>query len=254
MNLAVVFLSVLLIIVLYFFYTNYYSKLAKSKIIHLSDNNAPILLTDLMSNPSSLRFSYSFWINVNSLIFNKPDTNKSLMNDPGTINLFYVTLNNASVNTDNGGIIFQLNLDSQANLMANIITTGSDSKKVNNKITILKNFPIQSWRYVAISFDNSTMDVYLDGKIVLSQQLKNSSGKYTYPSPTEQSSIKGAQLAWSQGADVYFNKLQILPNPMDPMTAWANYSRGSGATSGSNYGMTASITKDSQIQNTYTLF
>lgn len=243
MNVAVIVLAVILVVVLYFLYTNYVNS-SSIKPIHLTEINQPVDLS-LVSNPGSLRFSYSFWIYVNSLSVIPVGNATHPSGSPnGVINIF-------TVKNGDGQQAMQLNLDSQGNMSTNLYNGSGMSN-----IYILQNFPIQSWRYVVVSFDNSVMDIYLDGKIVRSQQLKNDNKQsFNYYAPTSPAQIKGSSVQYSQGADIFITKFQRLSSPMDPLTAWSYYSYGSGASSSmANYNLDLSITKNNQLQNTYHLF
>jgi len=118
---------------------------------------------------------------------------------------------------------------------------------------IMGNFPLQKWVYVIISVDNKIVDLYVDGKLVRSQQLDSppvstdSDFNISYGSCNDGNKCKG-----------HVAKFERIPQPMDPSTAWTKYMQGNGGSYFSkmlsSYGATVTLTKDDLDLRQFTLF
>lgn len=110
---------------------------------------------------------------------------------------------------------------------------------------ITDNFPLQKWERIDISFDNKTMDVYLDGKLLRSFQM-------------DESVVTTTTSVVAFGAiDAYVSGFNRTATPMDPTTSWNQYMSGNKPFMSSwmpQYGMSVELTKDSVAQKKLTLF
>jgi hypothetical protein len=103
-------------------------------------------------------------------------------------------------------------------------------------LTVSNNFPIQTWVHVIVSVDNNYIDVYMNGKLVKSIQA-------SLEAPST-----GASIVYGLNK-AYLAKFVRNTSPIDPQTAWNNYTVGNGV-SGSmssllgNYGATIIFNKD----------
>jgi hypothetical protein len=144
-------------------------------------------------------------------------------------------------------------------LYANITTKDA----VNNQhyiesIPITTNMPIQTWTYVVVAVSSNAgnyADCYINGKLLVSQQLKYVSynfgttisndnkivNTFVFPPKSTASSIR----------DVYLTKISWIGNAIDPQTAWQYYNQGNGNPSGpgtmSSYHLQVEFTKDSTV-------
>ena len=109
------------------------------------------------------------------------------------------------------------------------------------------NFPLQKWVYIVVSVDSTVADLYIDGKLVRSQNLTNNKP----PS-------KEASITYGSSVDAYITNFERQATAMDPSTAWSIYMKGNGGNYFSNlfssYGMTVTVTKDQLDYNQFTLF
>lgn len=88
-------------------------------------------------------------------------------------------------------------------------------------IVVTNNFPIQKWVHIGIVIDNNIMDVYLDGKMVKSVQLKS------VISPTEESDI-GYGKTSAIADNTHIAEHKRLTYAADPKEMWDLYMEGTG--------------------------
>lgn len=205
-------LGIILLVVIYFLYTSLFTGSTLASKIYLNGSNGSMSYDD-MGSPGSSRFSFSLWVYIENL---SNGGNSVIFEIPGS---------------------FQLYVSPDAHLKYSI--GGGDN-------VITSNYPLQRWVHVVLSFDNSVIDSYLDGKLIRSQQLAS----------TPQIGGPGKSISYGSGVEGYIAKFERLTQPMDPGTAWSKYMAGNGGglagTGGggsgggfSNYGGTFTLTKDS---------
>jgi hypothetical protein len=114
----------------------------------------------------------------------------------------------------------------------------------SSNILITNNFPIQKWTYLIVSVNSQIIDIYLDGKLVISQKL----------SYLPKVSTNDIALGDSNSPDIILAKLQRWPKTMDPQTAWNNYLQGNGISSTTNYNVKLSVLQDNIEQKKFTLY
>jgi hypothetical protein len=141
------------------------------------------------------------------------------------------------------------------------MTSGTDKT-----ITITDNFPIQKWTHVIVSLDNQFMDIYLDGKLVMSQRL------FTPPSVTGAAAAQPKTppdnpapiYLGNSGStaftpfDAYIATFIRWTKPMDPQLAWNTYMSGNGGNSITNmfssYNLNLSVLKNNVQTANYSLY
>lgn len=220
-------LSIVILLLLYVLYKYFVSSVSTlAALLYLMNPNAPITGKSIQT-PNSVHYSYGAWVYVNTW-GNVPKT------------LFSV------VDSINQTTLFDLKLDSVTlTLSANILASGN-----LQNIMITNNFPVQKWVYVIVSVDGSIVDVYLDGKLVLSSILKNTNNQ-----PVNSQVSNTPQINFGNGYDIYLSKFQRWTNAIDPQTAWNYYYAGNGQSGAfSSYGANLDITKNHISQRTVKLF
>jgi hypothetical protein len=228
MNPTVVILGAILLVVIYVLYT-VISEKGKSvvKKAYLNEANAPISYNTL-KNPKSSRFCFSSWVYIEEL------------KDTGNTELF-------RVKKDSSNDFFSLYCSNTASLYYSINL--NDGSTLNNEI--MTNFPLQKWVCVMVSVDNKIVDLYIDGKLVRSQQLPKQPTKTTdafmIHFSNDANDVKG-----------YLAKLERYAEPMDPGTAWSKYMEGNGGNYFSrllsSYGARFTLTKDDLDMKQFTMF
>ena len=256
MNYTVIVLGILLLISIYFLYL--YLNVAPSSLVtsvSLLTNPPPI--TNL-NNPTSPRYAYGLWIYVNSwgstsstekIIFSRYN-NLKLYLEPNKLNL------NVDVFMNNGYWL-------------------SSSQNLNAPVLITDNFPLQKWCYVIISMDNSFLDCYLDGKLILSQKLNfissgaKSSNISPMPPPDLTPNVGNGGAVILGGTyepsinnttytnfDAVVNNFKQWSNPLNPQMAWQSYMSGNGSSpfSMSSFNAKVNILKDNAAFSSFSLF
>ena len=232
MNYTLVILGVILLIVIYILYKVISEKgKVVSKKVDLSETNSPVSYSDLNS-PNAARFCFSGWAYV-----------ESFTSAPMTL---------VRVDTSSGGnTFFQLDVASGPTLNYTILTSSTDNGDVAVTKEIMPNFPLQKWVCIMVSFDNKVVDLYIDGKLVRSQQLDSSptatNKDHVIMFPKDSNNNKG-----------YLAKFERLTSPMDPATAWNKYMEGNGGNYFSRllsqYGASLTLKKDDLDLRQFTLF
>jgi hypothetical protein len=223
MNYTFIVLGVILVIVLYVLYK---TLLAPTSVVssqtYLGSKPKPIELKTITTAPG-INCAYAVWVYANNL------------SASGDL-IFKIPISNG--NSDSN---IELNLNSSATLNLKIKKSNDNS----STIEITKNFPLQRWEYVVISINQNIVDLYLDGKLIKSINLGQ----------TVKVPAKNSEIVFGTG-DIYIAGFKILPDPMDPQTAWNNYLNGSGTTTRSltNYGLSMTLSKNNNPEKTITLF
>ena len=232
MNYTLIGLGVILCVIIYMMF-RFISEQGKTvtSIVTLDRNttNPDVPFTSL-SSPTSSRYFLSFWINV----VDAPSSNSETT-------LFKI-VNPAS--TD----IVTVSLTSTSELKYSMAEQNNGGTKSH---TIMTNFPLQKWVYVILSVDGKTIDLYIDGKMIRSENLVN------LPVTT----TKDSKFVFTNAAStavVHMAKFERNPTAVDPSTAWSNYIAGNGGNYFSNlfssYGATFTLTKDNLDVNKFSLF
>jgi len=228
MNYIIIILGVVVIILLFYLYmylTSTVNTLAAS--VSLNKNSAKFDAKKL-KNPSSVHYAYGVWIFINTwtsgitpapVVFSRADGSQlKLYFDSTKPTLYY------SINATDGG----------------------------KTQTITNNFPIQSWTQIIFSVDNNIVDIYMNGKLILSNVYQQglsipSSDATAFPVILGDAGTPfDANVASFQ---------QWANQSVDPQTAWKSYMSGNGlANKLSSYNIQLQLLKDNVTQSTYSAF
>lgn len=227
MNVAMIVLGVVLLIGAYFMYqylTGQTATLVQNT--YLRTQAAPIPITNYDA-PTGVRCAYSMWLFVNAV-------------EPTSLTrIFWISVPSTGPSTGpaaaaNEPLLLALTQKSELQLTV-----------AGKMYSITENFPLQKWERIDMSFDNKTLDFYLDGKLLKSFQMSVS-----LATPTTASLNFGA-------IDAYVSGFKRQSSPIDPSSAWSTYLSGNKTFAASmvpNYGVTLALSKDSVTQKTITLF
>ena len=107
----------------------------------------------------------------------------------------------------------------------------------------INNFPLQTWVCVAVSIYNSSMDVYINGKLVKTQLSSNSEYLVLDGNYGSDGTVKGGTLVpitlfnssaeagdSNNGFEGYINKFKYWSSALTPHEAWNIYKSGPGGT------------------------
>ena len=230
MNFLVILLSVLLIVVIiYMIYTSIYGTTLISKEVDMKDKIADINASSL-TKPDAVRYSYNVWIYMDKPIVG----NRNIFNRRNDLGLF-------------------INGTSSILSMKLYRRIGTNNTSNTTSYQISNNFPLQKWTLITISIDNSTIDMYLDGKLVKSVIDPVGIGGMKH-SPDNTSNISFGVIPGT-----YMSKFSRVLSPSNPQTAWNLYMEGSGSDKGlanlvNRYNMNISLMRDNAVARSISLF
>jgi hypothetical protein len=225
--------TLLVVIIVYMLYTNYFSSTTKlSGEIDMKDKTADITV-DKLTKPDSTRYSYNIWIYVDKPV----SGSRTIFDRANDLGLF--------LNGDTSTL--EVRLYRRAGT-ANAVSADNAAYQLSN------NLPLQKWVYVTVSVDNSTIDMYLDGKLVKSAIAERTTTGNKYHRPDATSPIK-----FGVNPGTYMTKFNRKLGPSDPQTTWSSYMEGSGSAMGlsslaNRYNINLAISKDNIISNTISLW
>ena len=226
MEIGLMILIVVVLLLLYYLYVTYILvDPSKSTRYDLNTTNAPITYGSL-KNGGSTRYSYSLWIYVNSWSNTNTKTIISRGND------FTLSLD---TNTPTLSCKFQPSPTNTLQIL----------NELDKSISITSNFPLQKWTYIVISVDNQIVDIYLDGKLLMSKKI------IFMPTVSENDIIIGDT---NNRNDIFLTSVAHNGNPMDPQTAWNNYLKGNGLNSEYNLNLKLAVLQDNLEQGKVSLF
>ena len=187
--------------------------------------------------PNSTRFSYYIWIYVNNV-------------DPSIDeNIFTVSDSSVKDNpTGRTGDLLKLYIKNTTDLYADILL---GTELTLSKIILTTNFPMQSWQQVIISFDNTHLDIYHNGKFLKSNHFENTK----LPVKTSNKSV--VDFGGDPRSDINIKLFSVLEYPMDPQTAWNKYLEDSKTSNGANtvnYGLKLNVSSNNKPSTPITLF
>ena len=189
--------------------------------------------------PNSTRFSYYIWVYVNNI---DPSVDETIFSVSDS------SIKDADTTKKRTGELFKLYIKNTTELYADVLT-GTNSGLT--KLLLASNFPMQSWQQVIVSFDNTHLDIYHNGKFLKSTHFDNTQ----LPVKTSNKSI--LEFGGIPRSDINIKLFSVLEYPMDPQTAWNNYIDDSKTSNGSNsvnYGLKLNISSNNKPSKPITLF
>jgi hypothetical protein len=83
-------------------------------------------------------------------------------------------------------------------------------------------FPVHKWTYVIVSIrNNSLVDLYINGKLIQSNNYNGNTSKDKLIRPTSNDNIR-----FGNKLDAYLTNMYINSTPIDTNTAWKKYLKG----------------------------
>jgi hypothetical protein len=238
--------------------------------MNYKDNKQLLIKSSQIQGMGSSHFSMSVWINVKNFDTQTEKTIYTFMTTQDTTTLYdstYTITKDAS--TKSGMCPLNNNVPSWSDGLActtritDLLALIIDRKKPNLyiytrysdtsgiPILITNNFPLQKWTNVIVSFENKTLDVYIDGKLILSN---NNLGYYSpsdgafNPTPFV-GNTSGTNILFGGDTispDISITRCAYMPFVMDPGTAMQIYNMGSGV-SNSPYEVDVSMMKNNTV-------
>ena len=218
-----VILAIILVVILYYvyIYATYTPIIAKTVNLNTIQDN---LIKIESSNPNfmpngskgtnniqNIKYTYSVWIFIDGL--------SAIGNDQTLLSFVPVTT------PDSNSAFFRLYLDPGDSAKLSV-----DIKCESNIKTIIisPNFPLQRWTNVIVSVDNTFVDIYQDGKLVLSSAI-NKPGDTKYGQIKKPDINSGVLFGSSENTqEITLGNVMRWPYPIDPATAYSIYQQGNG--------------------------
>jgi len=199
--------ALLMVYVIWQYLTDSYTQIAS---MQKASVRTTLPATTLPPNTNPTNFSLSMWFYITSwscASTGSPSKNLFSITGTGTIaNKFDVSLGSC-----------------QNDLAVGISCTGSGSPSSSSSRSVcsIKNVPLQRWVCLTVSVYGRTLDTYLDGKLVRTCVLPNSSDALTVQSSLTNIVIGG-------GFDGFITSVKYKSAPVNPQEAWNMYSDGYG--------------------------
>lgn len=242
MNPIIVFLSVILLLVIFFliYRAIFPPTTSLSTLTNLNDGQVKVQITD--GKASSGNVSYAAWLYVNTW---QNNMTKKIFSRLGDLAL-YMDSNTPTLYCDiTISPVQNVPTDGTYNV-SNLITKDSTNNTAQT-VTITNNYPLQKWVYIIVSLDTAGfVDFYLDGKLVKSVKLYN-----FRPSLPDQGTY--ILLGNSPGYDAYISQFIRYTYTMDPQTAWNLYLYGNNNFFG-EYNVDIALLKNGVVQKEVQLF
>ena len=218
-----VILAIILVVILYYvyIYSTYTPILIKTVDLNAPQENLKKIESsnpNFMPNGSSginniqnIKYTYSVWIFIDNLApigYDQTLLSFGPTNDPNpNSSYFRLYLDQADTAKLTVGIKFQTN---------------------TKYIIITPNFPLQRWTNIIVSVDTNFVDIYQDGKLVLSSAI-NKQGDTKY-GQIEKPNINSGVLFGSPDntQDITLGNVMRWPYPIDPAMAYSIYQQGNG--------------------------
>ena len=212
MNYLAIALVLLIIIILYSFFTYMTNNALVSGLQPLS---TPMKWTfNQLRNPTALSYSYQCWLFMTNL--------------PGASTPIFFR---GKSDTDKE---FQVSLDQSSNLT--IEAKFGSAASASKIMTVMTGFPLQKWVYLAVNVNQRNVEAYINGRLVKTVNVSDLSN----PSMTAGLTVGHANLRG------HLSKLYRLPETLDAQKVQNNYLKGNGlnnwVSSVFPYGMSFTIT------------
>ena len=225
--------TLLIVVIAYMITTSISSTTSISKEVDMKDKTADISASSL-TRPDATRYSYNLWVYMDKPVAGSSAT--QIFNRANDLGLF--------INGPTSTLTLKL---------YRRVAPGNAGNASGDQVSyqITNNFPLQKWVFVTVSVDNSTIDMYLDGKLVKSV-VDTTDTKHHSPDAT-------APITFGVIPGTYMTKFSRVLSPSDPQTAWGLYMDGSGSKRGlgnlaNRYNVNLSLMKDNVLANSISLW
>lgn len=241
-----IFLSACVIVLIYLVYYTYTFN-ATLLLTSISPANYPIIITPPVPATGSIAasFTYSIWINVNDWTVNQR---------------FYKNILSYGTST-------YISLDKTTNDV--VVALKTDKAPLYYSATVIKNIPLQTWVHLAFSLSGTTLDSYVNGRLVTTNLVGSG---YIVPAVNDTIILGGAikeptacgagagcssSSVGNPGFSGYVTQFQYSQTASDPQTIWNIFNQGNGTSMFSNffgnYGLSVALTNNGVAQNTISI-
>ena len=215
MNYLAIALVILIIIILYSFFTYMTNN---ALVAGLQTLSTPMNWTfEKLLNPTALSYSYQCWL----FMTDRPAAS-------GATPIFF--------RGDKSSKEFQVMLDQNLTLTIEAKVVGASATTLSKIMTVMTGFPLQKWVYLAINVNQRNVEAYVNGRLVKTVNVSGLSN----PSMRAGLSIGNPNLKG------HLSKFYRLPETIDAQTVQNNYLKGNGLNNWVSsifpYGMSFTIT------------
>lgn len=201
MEFKTIILLVIIIVLLYIVY-NYISNDINTLTGLNSAKTMQTISASDIDNSNSVNFTYSIWFYIDN------------WDDKlGVQKVIFGRMNSATDDSKPCPLVY---LDEYQNDIVIKLTCNDTTEPVENTI---KNIPIQKWVFLMISVYGRTLDAYIDGKLVNTYILPNTSK--IFPASSVYVTPDGGFSGWT-------TRFQYENQATNPQTAWNMYKKGYG--------------------------
>lgn len=234
MNYILIIIGFIVVVAIYMLYKYFTNATLTSGVIDLSKSTD--YTYDKLKSPTSKIYSLAGWIFMTGqsssnggFIFKRESTDGSPK--PINIGLYF---NGTSMDLFGG---------------AAPTPTAAPTNKLFN---ITNQIPLQKWVYVVVNVNGDLVEVYLNGKIVKTVQIKDNALTSNF-SPTATLKVGDSALKG------YITQFSMIPELIGASTVWKNYLNGNGI--GNQflnyfmpYNINMTVTKDDVLQRQFSIF
>jgi hypothetical protein len=269
---VIVILGILVIFFLYILYLFIFNTSVSNLIdkpINFKETKRVVISSDKIQGMGSSHFSMSVWINVKEFNTDTEKTIYTFTDEAESAAIAYAATTISKSSAAVGECPPNNNVPSWSDQVActtvdkNRLALIIDRKNPNLyiyirystdygiPILITNNFPLQKWTNVIVSFEYRTLDVYIDGKLILSN---NNLGYYdpsggAFVNTPFVGNTSGTKILFggdSKSPNISITRCAYMPFVMDPVTAMQIYNMGSGVSS-APYEVDVSLIKNNTI-------
>ena len=210
MSILIISLVVVILVILFFIYISFSKQPTVVKNLYLNGPDITPVPSKDIKTPYSALYSVGVWIYVNSFT---------------TVGKPFITYGNSANNgsSQSNPWLFDLRLDNTTPTLYADIAVGTQAANKTESIVISNNFPIQTWVYVVVAVSSNYVDVYMNGKLVMSKKLNI---------PSMSNAATDKPTFTFQKSDIYLSNLYRWDYSLDPQTVWTYYTKGNSSAQG----------------------
>lgn len=250
---------VICVVVMYYYFSYNRTTLYGNQVL-LNDAQKTITIPAITNNPNSEQYTISLWVfliswntngNCNTILNMKSSKTNQTSSS--------VSVYNVKDDSPKAYENYILYLDSTSPKLYFYVPSKSATCAISGDILLTNNFPVQSWVFIAISVNGNVGDFYLNGKLVTSKNISDTSS-YLKPGGT----IELGNPSTSSGIDpvptefnpnMYVAYVQRQPVASSPQDVWVNYLAGNhvSATNVNSYGAQLGLKQNGEILTTFNI-
>ena len=207
--------GVIIVIILYIFYTSVFADKSKTNLVdlHNAKGNSQIIASKKLSGPTSTNYTYSFWIYINDFNYRYGDEK--------------IILQRKNIDDDKQPLYLpKISLGENQNDIK--VTINQVTKTDNTSDThdiVVHSIPLQKWNHFIMTKSGDTIDIYIDGKLVKTSIMQNVAARIAggtdielTPGQEDDSGFAG-----------YISKVNYFSNAINTREAYQLYKEGYGS-------------------------